>query len=83
MIVGFAGMTHLGINTAVATADKGWNIIGYDENQEKINNLRNKELDINEPDLKLYFEKNFERLSFTNNINKLSECNIIYIANNK
>ncbi len=81
MIVGFAGMTHLGINTAVATADKGWEIIGYDENQKTIDNLKNKVLEINEPDLKLYFEKNFERLSFTNNINKLSECDIIYIAN--
>ena len=46
MIVGFAGMTHLGINTAVATADKGWEIIGYDENQKTIDNLKNKVLEI-------------------------------------
>ena len=80
MIIGFAGMTHLGINTAVATAERGWKVIGFDESIETINNLQKSQLSINEPNLDLFFEKNHERLSFTNNINELSVCDIIYIA---
>ena len=35
MIVGFLGMSHLGINYAVASAEKGFDVICYDPKKKK------------------------------------------------
>ena len=39
MIIGFLGMSHLGINYAISAAQKGFNVICYDSDIVKINNL--------------------------------------------
>ena len=38
-IIGFVGMSHLGINTAVATAERGFNTICYDKDEALIKKL--------------------------------------------
>ena len=81
MKIGFAGMTHLGINTAVATAEKGWNVIGYDKNELLIKNLNHNKIPIKEPDLDYFSSKNSNKLTYTSNLDDLSKCNIIYISN--
>ena len=40
--VGFVGMSHLGLNYAVATAKKNFDVICYDENKSIINSLNKK-----------------------------------------
>jgi len=79
-IVGFAGMTHLGINSAVATAARGFPVLGYHADQALIQQLKRHEMPVVEPELNEYVAKNAERLSFTAEPTDLSRCDIVYIA---
>jgi len=79
-IVGFAGMTHLGINSAVATAARGFSVLGFDHDAQLINRLLRHEMPIVEPDLDALVKANATRLSFSANPAALRVCDIVYIA---
>ena len=49
LTIGYVGMSHLGINSAVATAEKGANVICFDQDEENINKLNLLNVDIDEP----------------------------------
>ena len=78
--IGFVGMSHLGLNYAVATASKKFKVICYDENISKINLLKNKISPIFEKDLEKKIKLNFSNLNFTNNISDLKNCDNVYIS---
>ncbi len=79
-VIGFCGMTHLGLNTAVATAEKGFNCVCFDPDNELILNINDSKLPVVEPSLDTLFEKNRSSLSFHSDLSALSGCDIIYIA---
>ncbi len=78
--IGFVGMSHLGLNYAVATASKKFKVICYDENISKINLLKNKISPIFEKDLEKKIKLNFSNLNFTNNISDIKNCDNVYIS---
>lgn len=78
--VGFFGLTHLGLTSAVVGADKGFSVICYDEDSGKLERLRRGLTDLKEPHLAKLMEANVEKLEFTNDINQLSSCGLIYIS---
>lgn len=80
MIVGFLGMSHLGINYAVASAEKGFDVICYDPKKKKIKDLINNKIDFYEPDLEKLFKKNKKKIIFTNNINLINKCNLVFLS---
>ena len=57
-IIGYAGMTHLGLNSAVAAADKGFELVCYDPDPLLIAALDRGELPVTEPDLPELLQKN-------------------------
>ena len=79
MIIGFVGLSHLGLVSLCAAANKGCNVIAYDFyiNAKVIN--ANK-IGINEPGLNSIFKKNKKRIKITTNIQDLSKCDLIYIS---
>ena len=79
-IIGFAGMTHLGLNSAVASAEKGFHIVGFDENHSVISDLQKSQTAINEPDLHKLLLKNKNSLEFSSSIDSLKKCDIVYIS---
>ena len=79
-MIGYVGMTHLGLNSAVAAADKGYEIVCFDPNPVLIAKLSLHELPIVEPDLPKLLEKNSDRIRFTADANQLSLCDVVYIA---
>lgn len=79
-IIGFAGMTHLGINSAVATAERGFQVLCFDEDSSRMIELKNRTFSIIEPGLPELFEKNVHKISFANNKSDLLKCDIIYIS---
>ncbi|MDC1375728.1 nucleotide sugar dehydrogenase [bacterium] len=81
MIIGFAGMSHLGLNSCVAAAEKGFKIIGYDNNTKTINELSSGNTFVDEPGLKEKLKKNKENIKFSTNVNELKKCEIVYISN--
>jgi UDPglucose 6-dehydrogenase len=78
--IGFIGMTHLGLNSAVVAAEKNFNIIAYDENVDKIKKLQIGDTHLNEPLLKELLKKNKKIINFTSNTDRLKKCDILYIA---
>lgn len=80
MKVGFVGMTHLGLNSAVASAERGFEIIGYDPDQNHIQRLSRGEPHVDEPRLAALIGSNSERIVFTSNARDLSACELVYVA---
>ena len=79
-IVGFVGMTHLGLVSATGTCSKGFKTICYDPDDTMINELRSGKLPVLEPDLDDTLIANGEQQNFTAKISDLKECDIVYIA---
>jgi UDPglucose 6-dehydrogenase len=80
IVVGFVGMTHLGLVSAVAAAEKGFSTICFDPDPQKIDHLRKNRLPVSEPQLEYLAKKNTERLKFTHYSNDLKSCDLIYVA---
>ena len=78
-IIGFAGLTHLGINSQVAAAH-GFDTIGFHEDIELVESLCQGKLSIHEPGLPELFNEHWQRLSFSSNPANLSECDLVYIS---
>jgi len=79
-VVGFAGMTHLGLVSAAATAAHGFAVIAYDADAELIEALGTFRLPVVEPDLDEMLADNGRRLTFTSNPQDLSACDVVYIS---
>ena len=79
-LVGFAGMTHLGVISAVATAARGFPVLGYDENRDLIARLQSGGMPVVEPQLDRLATQHRERIVFTAECGDLARCDVVYIA---
>ena len=79
-MIGFVGMTHLGLNMATATALKGFDVSCFDENNNLVTDLNSGKINIDEPGLKDSIKKEKKRILFTNSIEHLNKCELIYIS---
>ena len=50
-MIGFAGLSHLGIVSSIAAAAKGFDVVAFDPDADLIANLRENKLPVFEPDL--------------------------------
>lgn len=79
-LVGFVGMTHLGLVSGVAAAEKGFQVICFDQDEEIINRLNIGHLPVSEPQLEELISSNKKRIKFTFDEALLTRCDVIYIA---
>ncbi len=79
-MIGFAGMTHLGINSAAASAGVEFETVCFDTNAEVIANLKLERLPVMEPGLSGLLEQNKSRVTYTTKVEDLKRCDIVYIA---
>jgi UDPglucose 6-dehydrogenase len=79
-IIGFAGLTHLGIISSVAAAARGYDVIGFHDDAELIPKLNSATFSVQEPQLPDLFWENKERMTFTADVTALSRCHIVYIS---
>lgn len=80
LIIGYAGLTHLGLNSAVASASKGFSVIGYHNDTSLVTQLQSGRPHVTEPDLEELLVQNLTRLKFSAQQNDLSVCDIVYIS---
>lgn len=80
MSIAYAGMTHLGIVSAICAAEKGFSVTCFDRDDKKIRLLKMLELPFVEPQLGELLRKNVERLHFTSHPLDLQRCEVVYIA---
>ncbi|MEX2615887.1 MAG: nucleotide sugar dehydrogenase [Alphaproteobacteria bacterium] len=78
--VGFVGMTHLGLNSAVAAAEKGVSVICVDVDCSLIDQLRTGYLPIAEPQFAELLAKNNDSIVFSSDLTTLQRCDLVYVA---
>ena len=79
-VIGFAGMTHLGLVSAVAASEKGFRVVCFDPDALRIGTLEQGKLPVSEPRLDDLVVKNKARLQFTSDPAALAVCDVIYVA---
>ena len=80
LVVGYVGLTHLGINYAVASAIKGFRVVCYDENEDLILSLQKQKVPFFEKNLNKNLKKKFKYFKFTSKIKDLSKCDLVFIS---
>ena len=80
MIIGIAGLSHLGIVTAAGLAEKGFHIIAWDPDPVKLESLKLGQTDILEPQLIELLAKNITNISFVKNPSEMKAAELVYIA---
>lgn len=79
-MIGFAGLSHLGINYSLATAAKGFDVIAFDPTPELAANLGKGRFPIEEPGLRELFEANRKRIRYTADTHDLSVCELVFVT---
>lgn len=79
-IIGFAGLTHLGLNSALGAASKGFQTIGWDDAPGLVNQLKQADFPINEPRFDTLFQQVRDRITFTSEMADLNRCDVLYLA---
>jgi UDPglucose 6-dehydrogenase len=79
-VVGYAGLTHLGLVSAAASASKGFRTVGFDPNAALVTRIASGDLPIAEPDLDLLLREHGARLSWSADTAALGTCDVVYIA---
>ena len=78
--VAYVGLTHLGLNYLAASSEKGFEIVGVDINQNKIDKLNQFKVDYNEPNLQRVILKNKKNIIFSSNLKNIKNCQVVFIS---
>jgi UDPglucose 6-dehydrogenase len=78
--IGCVGMTHLGLIHATAFAEKGFQLICYDDSAAQINALQAHKMPVNEPQLGELITKRSGQMCFTTDLMMLKNCDLVFIA---
>jgi UDPglucose 6-dehydrogenase len=79
-VVGFAGMTHLGLVSASAVAARGFEVVCFDADGALIERLRRQDWPVLEPGLGELIGRNGARQRFTSAVGDLGACDVVYVA---
>jgi UDPglucose 6-dehydrogenase len=79
-VIGYAGMTHLGLVSASAAAGKGFRTVAFDPDPTLIGRLQRGDLPVSEPDLPELIKRHKRDLVFTADRAALGECDVVYVA---
>lgn len=79
-LIGFAGMTHLGINSAAAAAACGFPTLWFDPDTVRIDPLKRGELPVVEPGLPELMREHAARIRYSSDAKDLAQCAVVYIA---
>ena len=79
-ILGFVGMTHLGLVTGVSAAEKGFRVVCFDPDPARISPLLQGILPVSEPLLRELVEKNKASIEFTPDAVSLQACDVVFVA---
>ncbi len=79
-VVGFAGMTHLGIVSSTVIASRGFTTICVDPDAGLIARMRKGDLPVSEPELDNLAASSAARLTYESDLSALAACDVVYIA---
>jgi UDPglucose 6-dehydrogenase len=79
-VIGYAGMTHLGLVSASAAAAQGFRTIAFDADATLIGRLQRGALPVSEPGLPELIARHKRDLAFAADVAALGECDVVYVA---
>lgn len=79
-VIGFAGMTHLGLLSAAASAGRDFRTICFDRDAALCDRLRDGNLHVVEPGLPELLSAKRGLIEFTASPAELGRCDVIYVA---
>jgi UDPglucose 6-dehydrogenase len=79
-MIGFAGLTHLGLVSAAAAAARGFQVVGFDPDEARVGELAAGRLLISEPGLDDLIEEHRAKLRYAADVAALRECEVVYIS---
>ena len=82
MLIGVVGLWHLGCVISASWAKLGNNVVGFDEDAERVKRLNAGEPPLFEPGLKESIQEGMsaKRLTFTEKMSDLSGCDIVFLS---
>ncbi len=78
--IGYVGLSHLGINSAIAASMRGFSVICFDRDFNLISSLKKKKIPFYEKNALKNLKKKFDHFKFTNNIKELNKCDLVFIS---
>lgn len=80
--IGIIGLSHLGCVLSASWSKLGFEVVGFDHDYARVNNLKQGVPPIYEPFLEDTIKAGFEKstLSFSENIQSLSDCDFIFLS---
>ncbi len=78
--IGFVGLSHLGLNYLAASSEKNFNVIGIEPDKKLLSRIKKFDIPYEEPKLKNILKKNKKKIIFTNKLNFLNKCNLVFIS---
>jgi UDPglucose 6-dehydrogenase len=79
-MIGFIGLSHLGIVSGIATAAKGFDVLGFDLDAARCAGLGEGIFPVSEPGLFELFQANRTRLRFSAEAADLSKCDVVFYS---
>ena len=79
-MIGFIGLSHLGLNYSLATAAKGMEVLGFDPDPALVRRLQNGVIPIEEPGFLELLQKHRSRITYTSDLADLARCNLVFYA---
>jgi UDPglucose 6-dehydrogenase len=79
-MIGFVGLSHLGLNYSLATAAKGFDVVAYDPDTELVRRLQAGEFPIEEPGFRELHERHHSKLRYTSDAADLASCNLVFYS---
>lgn len=79
-MIGFVGLSHLGLNYSLATAAKGFDVVAYDPDATLAARCAAGDFPIEEPGFKELFAAHRGRLRYTADAAQLASCDLVFYA---
>ena len=79
-LIGFAGMTHLGVNSAAAAMARGFDVVAYDADGATIRALEGGTPPVTEPGLEEALRQHKGRARYSSRAEDLAACDVVYIS---
>jgi UDPglucose 6-dehydrogenase len=79
-MIGFVGLSHLGLNYSLATAAKGFDVVAYDPDSTLTARCAAGEFPIEEPGFGELFAQHRDRIHYTSDETALAECELVFYS---
>lgn len=79
-MIGYAGLSHLGLVSSIVAAAKGFEVVSFDQDATLVDRLNAGDLPIVEPVLPELLAERRDRLTFTTDVSALAPCRVVYVS---